>query len=164
MASKALKEEHMCMSCSFRNLSQESSFWFLVCKEGLCLSCKKHHLSIKALKSHDVQPFEERQSIPEILEQVQQTCFEHDRTIEFYCSDHREPCCIRCSTQNHKGCQNVCPIEDVIANDKSSIAINHIEKGIDGIILKMEKILQMKEKLFMASNVKSKLQRKMLLT
>lgn len=145
MASKTLKEEHMCRPCSFRDLSQEVSCWCIVCKEGLCASCKKHHLSITALKSHDLIPFEERQSIPKILEQVQQTCLEHDRKFELYCSIHREPCCIRCSTQNHKGCQNICPIEDVIANVQSSTAANHIEEGIDGMILKIHKIIEKKE-------------------
>ncbi|XP_071153151.1 uncharacterized protein [Mytilus edulis] len=145
MASNAVKEEQMCMPCSFRDLSQEASFWCIVCKEGLCSSCKKHHLSIKALRSHDVLPLEERQFIPEVLERVQQTCLEHDRKFELYCSDHREPCCIRCSTLNHKGCQNVCLIEDVIANVQSSTAANHIEEGIDGMILKLHKIIEKKE-------------------
>lgn len=133
------------MPCSFRDLSQEASFWCFVCKEGLCSSCKKHHLPIKALQSHDILPFEEHQSIPEILEQVQKTCLEHGRKFELYCSDHREPCCIRCSSLNHKGCQNVCLIEDVIANVQSSTAANHIEEGIDGMILKLHKIIEKKE-------------------
>lgn len=145
MASNTLKVEQMCMPCSFRDLSQEALFWCIVCKEGLCSSCKKHHLSIKALKSHDVLPFEGRESIPEMLDQVQHTCLQHDRKFEFYCSDHQEPCCIRCISQNRKGYQNVCPINEVIENVKSSIAINHIEEGIDGMILKMEKIIQKKK-------------------
>ncbi|CAG2215213.1 unnamed protein product [Mytilus edulis] len=160
MASQALKEKHMCMPCSFRDLSQEASFWCFVCKEGLCSSCKKHHLSIKALQSHDILPFEEHQSIPEILEQVQQTCLEHDRKFELYCSDHREPCCIRCSTLNHKGCQNVCLIEDVIANVQSSTAANHIEEGIDGMILKLHKIIERKKKLLVPSKIKLKVRKR----
>ncbi|CAG2195707.1 unnamed protein product [Mytilus edulis] len=142
---KHFKEEHMCRPCCFRDSFQEASFWCIVCKEGLCSSCKKYHLSIKALRSHNVLPFQERQSIPEILEQVQQTCFEHDRKWELYCSDHREPCCIRYSTLNHKGCQNVCPIEDVITNVKSSTAAYHIEEGIDKMISKLHKIIEKKE-------------------
>lgn len=94
----------MCTPCIFRDISLEALFSCVVCTEGLCFSCQKHHLTTMSLASHGILSFKQRRLIPNVVEHVRETCFEHDRKFEHYCHDHLEPFCIRCSTTNHKGC------------------------------------------------------------
>ncbi|CAC5418446.1 unnamed protein product [Mytilus coruscus] len=123
------------------NESMEPICWCMDCKEGLCVYYSNHHRSSKALKRHDLVTFKDRRSIPEFAQSVQETCFEHERSFDFFCCDHQEYHCIKCSTLDHKTCNSVLLLEDVVRNAKSSVAFCHIEKGLNVLLSKIETIL-----------------------
>ena len=71
---------------------------------------------------------------------------EHDRKFEVYCSDHQESCCIKCSTTGiHKSCSNTVPLDDLIGDVKSSVAMRRIEEELSGLISKIGTIIENKE-------------------
>ena len=135
-----------CGPCSFTDLDRDALVWCLVCKEGLCSDCKKYHTAIKVLKSHEMIPYENLRKLPQIAQDIRETCLEHDRKFEVYCSDHQESCCIKCRTTGiHKSCSNTVPLDDVIGDVKSSVAMRRIEEELSGLISKTGTIIENKE-------------------
>jgi hypothetical protein len=126
-------------------MDRDALIWCLVCKEGLCSDCKKYHTALKVLKSHEMIPYENLRKLPQIAQDIRETCLEHDRKFEVYCSDHQESCCIKCSTSSHKSCNNTIPLDDDIGDVKSSVAMRRIEEGLSGLISKTETIIANKE-------------------
>lgn len=55
---------------------------------------------------------------------------------------HQEFYCIKCSTLDHKKCDSVLPLEDVLRNAKTYVAFCHIEEGLNVFLSKMETILK----------------------
>ena len=135
-----------CGPCSFRDMDRDALVWCLVCKEGLCSDCKEHHTALKVLRSHEMIPYENLRKLPKIAQDIGETCLEHDRKFEVYCSDHQESCCIKCSTTGiHKSCSNTVPLDDVIGDVKSSVAMRRIEEELSGLISKTGTIIENKE-------------------
>ncbi|VDI80366.1 Hypothetical predicted protein [Mytilus galloprovincialis] len=135
----------MCTPCTFRNEQVTPINWCIVCKDGLCKHCSNYHKSSKSLKWHDLVPFKDRQSLPEFAQSIQDTCFEHKRQFEFFCSVHQDFHCIKCNTLDHMTCNSVLPLEDVVRNAKSSVAFCHIEDGLNVLLSKFETILNKSE-------------------
>jgi septal ring factor EnvC (AmiA/AmiB activator) len=90
-------------------------------------------------------PYENLRKLPQMAQDIRETCLEHDRKFEIYCSDHQESCCIKCSTSNHKSCSNIAPLDDVISDVKSSVAMRRIEEELSGQISKTGMIIENKE-------------------
>jgi hypothetical protein len=126
-------------------MDRDALIWCLVCKEGLCSDCKKYHTALKVLKSHEMIPYENLRKLPQIAQDIRETCLEHDRKFEVYCSDHQESCCIKCSTSSHKSCNNTVPLDDVIGDVISSVAMRRIEEELSGLISKTGMIIENKE-------------------
>ncbi|CAC5370551.1 unnamed protein product [Mytilus coruscus] len=135
----------MCTPCMFRNESMTPIYWCMVCKEGLCKYCSNYHKSSKALKRHDIISYKNRRSIPIFAQSIQETCFEHGRQLEFFCCVHQDFHCITCNTLDHKSCDSVMPLEDVVRNAKSSVAFCRIEEGLNVLLSKLEMILNKSE-------------------
>ena len=135
-----------CGPCNFRDMDRNALVWCLVCKEGLCCDCKEHHTALKVLRSHEMIPYENLRKLPNIAQDIRETCLEHDRKFEVYCSDHQESCCIKCRTTGiHKSCSNTVPLDDVIGDVKSSVAMRRIEEELSGLISKTGTIIENKE-------------------
>ena len=91
-------------------------------------------------------PYENLRKLPIIAQDIRETCLEHDRKFEVYCSDHQESCCIKCSTTGiHKSCSNTVPLDDVIGDVKFSVAMRSIEEELSGLISKTGTIIDNKE-------------------
>lgn len=134
----------MCTPCKFRNESMTAINWCVVCKEGLCKNCSNYHKSSKALKQHEIITIM-GQSFPEFAQSIPETCFEHKRQLEFFCCVHQDFLCIECNTLDHKTCDSVMPLEDVVKNAKSSVAFCHIEEGLNVLLSKIKTILNKSE-------------------
>ena len=135
-----------CGPCSFRDMDRDALVWCLVCKEGLCSDCKEYHTALNVSRSHEMIPYENLRKLPIIAQDIRETCLEHERKFEVYCSDHQESCCIKCSTTGiHKSCSNTVPLDDVIGDVKSSVAMRSIEEELSGLISKTGMIIENKE-------------------
>ena len=127
-------------------MDRDALVWCLVCKEGLCSDCKEYHTALKVSRSHEMIPYENLKKLPQIAQDIRETCLEHDRKFEVYCSDHQESCCIKCRTTGiHKSCSNTVTLDDVIGDVKSSVAMRRIEEELSGLISKIGTIIENKE-------------------
>ncbi|CAC5370546.1 unnamed protein product [Mytilus coruscus] len=135
----------MCTPCMFRNESMTPFNWCIVCNEGRFKYCSNYHKSSKALNRHGLIPYNNRRSLPIFAQSVQVTCSEHERQLEFFCCVHQDFNSIKCNTLDHKTCDSVMPLEDVVRNAKSSVAFCHIEEGLNVLLSKLETILNKSE-------------------
>jgi hypothetical protein len=54
-------------------------------------------------------------SISEIsILSIKNRCTKHGNKYEFYCSIHGDPCCAMCTRDDHRNCQELRPILEVI--------------------------------------------------
>jgi hypothetical protein len=90
-------------------------------------------------------PYENLKKLPQIAQDIRETCLEHDRKFEIYCSDHQESCCIKCITSSHKSCNNTVLLDDIIGDVKSSVAMRRIEEELSGLISKTGTIIENKK-------------------
>ena len=84
---------------------------------------------------------ENYQKLPSSILSIKNRCTKHGNKYEFYCSIHGEPCCVMCTRDDHRHCQELRPILEVAENAKSSTVIAHIErdlKDIDGAFKKIK--------------------------
>ena len=84
---------------------------------------------------------ENYQKLPSSILFIKNRCTKHGNKYEFYCSIHGDPCCVMCTRDAHRHCQELRPILEVTENAKSSTAIVHIErdlKYIDAVFEKMK--------------------------
>jgi hypothetical protein len=63
-------------------MDRDALVWCLVCKEGLCSDCKKYHTALKVLKSHEMIPYENLRKLPQIAQDIRETCLEHDGSLK----------------------------------------------------------------------------------
>jgi hypothetical protein len=126
-------------------MDRDALVWCLVCKEGMCSDCKKYHTALKVSRSHEMIAYENLKKLPQIAQDIRETCLEHDRKFEIYCSDHQESCCIKCITSSHKSCNNTVPLDDIIGDVKSSVAMRRIEEELSGLISKTGTIIKNKK-------------------
>ena len=130
-----------CNICDHDNESKLVATWCPECDDFLCTDCNRHHSRSSATKQHIVISMENYQKLPSSILSIKNRCTKHDNKYEFYCSIHGDPCCVMCTRDDHRHCQELRPIFEVTENATSSTAIVHIERNlkyIDAVIEKMK--------------------------
>jgi hypothetical protein len=113
-----------CNICDHDNESKLAATWCPECEDFLCTNCNRHHSRSSSSKQHIVISMENYQKL-----HISILCTKHGNKYEFYCSIHRDPCCVMCTRDDHRHCQELRPILEVTKNAKSSTAIAHIDKS-----------------------------------
>jgi hypothetical protein len=85
-------------------------------------------------------PNENYQKLPSSILSIKNRCTKHGNKYEFYCSIPCYPCCVMCTRDDHRHCQELRPILEVTENAKSSTAIVHIERDLKDIDTVFEKM------------------------
>ena len=129
-----------CNICDHDNTSKLAATWCPECEDFLCTDCNRHHFRSSATKQHIVISMENYQKLPSSILSIKNRCTKHDNKYEFYCSIHGDPCCVMCTRDDHRHCQELRPVLEVTENAKSSTAIVHIERDLKDIDAAFEKI------------------------
>ena len=129
-----------CNICNHENTSKLAATWCPECEDFLCTDCNRHHSRSSATKQHIVISIENYQKLPSSILSIKNRCTKHDNKNEFYCSIHGDPCCVMCTRDDHRHCQELRPIFEVTENVKSSTAIVHIERDLKDIDAAFEKM------------------------
>ncbi|XP_052064876.1 uncharacterized protein LOC127704718 isoform X2 [Mytilus californianus] len=149
----------VCGICDLRHISKPSVVWCPECDEGLCEDCKEHHTLSKSSRNHSVIAASAYQKLPFDILKTTLICSEHNEQYQMYCKKHASPCCRRCISENHNSCIEICPLEDVIHNVKTSSAFQEIEQTLKEVAENYERIMQnRKENLKSLKNLKDKIQ------
>ena len=113
--------EKLCQACKRENETESATSWCKECMEALCAACCKYHRRHLLSNFHELVPIEQISfdSLPvrsEIL-----NCSEHtDKRLEFYCADHKVPCCITCVTLLHRKCESVDSVTKIAGEFRKS--------------------------------------------
>ncbi|CAG2214776.1 unnamed protein product [Mytilus edulis] len=136
----------MCGICDLRHISKSSVVWCPECDEGLCGNCKEHDTLSKSSRNHSVIAVSDYQKLPSDVLKITLICSEHNEQYQIYCKKPESPCCIRCISENHNSCKEICPLEDVIHNFKTSSAFQEIEQTLKEVAENHERIIQNRKK------------------
>jgi hypothetical protein len=128
-----------CNICDHDNESKLAATWCPECEDFLCTNCNRHHSRSSATKQHIVISMENYQKFPSSIQSIKNRCTKHGNKYEFYCLIHDVPCCVMCTRDDHRYCQELRPILEVTENAKSSTAIVHIERDLKYIDASFEK-------------------------
>ncbi|XP_076115854.1 uncharacterized protein LOC143083478 [Mytilus galloprovincialis] len=131
-----------CGVCELRHITNPSIVWCTECDEGLCTECQEHHSLSKASRRHSVIPITGYQKLPTNLLKVTQYCSKHNEKYQIYCQMHESPCCSKCIVEDHKDCQDIVNLDDVIHNVKTSNALLEIEDTLVEAAENIQKIRQ----------------------
>jgi hypothetical protein len=64
---------------------------------------------------------------------LKQTCDDHDEKVDFYCSDHQQLCCMKCTRTSHRDCTSVCSITEVVLDvNKGNNKLPNSEQSYKG--------------------------------
>ena len=129
-----------CNICDDDNEFKLAATWCPECEDFLCTDCNRHHSRSSATKLHIVISMENYQKLPSYILSIKNRCTKHGNTYEFYCSIHGYPCCVMCTRDDHRHCQELRPILEVTENAKSSTAIVHLERDLKYIDAAFEKM------------------------
>ncbi|CAG2193834.1 unnamed protein product [Mytilus edulis] len=127
---KMASETTACGICDSKHRTKPSSAWCFECNEGLCEECKEHHTLNKASKYHGIIPVNEFQKLPLSVLQNAKSCKLHGERYQVYCHKHECSCCTKCLIGDHRNCQDLTDINDVVCKIKSSNMVLEIENSL----------------------------------
>ncbi|XP_053387131.1 uncharacterized protein LOC128550958 [Mercenaria mercenaria] len=109
-----------CSPCAEQNKNSEAVRYCVECQDYYCQSCADMHKMFPAMRGHkllnkaDFSSSSHQQNLPQV---PTERCHNHKtKLIDMYCRDHDEVCCTSCVAENHRSCDSVTSITDVIKN------------------------------------------------
>lgn len=110
-----------CEPCKESKESRIARSWCQQCSEALCEECTKCHMSMKATRSHEITPLENVRSNPKPAVKEDVVCYEHNKKeVDMYCQDHEQPCCPMCIATNHRKCDRIAQITEVLHKNQTN--------------------------------------------
>ncbi|KAH3803077.1 hypothetical protein DPMN_156777 [Dreissena polymorpha] len=113
-------KQYLCGPCLEEKAEIEGVVYCKECDEPLCGQCKQDHLKIKVSKHHtlcdiaDVPP----QEIKELLKSLL-ACPNHEKEeVVYLCKDHDMTCCNKCAMADHRKCEEVKVLSDILNDIK----------------------------------------------
>ncbi|XP_063441981.1 zinc finger protein RFP-like isoform X1 [Mytilus trossulus] len=136
----------VCAVCDGQSITQDAVTWCPDCDEAYCSKCLKHHGIAKATREHSVIEIEHYRELPHFIFEVKTECGTHRARYQLYCKTHECPCCIKCIDSEHKKCEDLLPLEDVVSGSKSSFALDDLQERIGDLKKFFENIVIEKKK------------------
>ncbi|CAG2255683.1 unnamed protein product [Mytilus edulis] len=109
----------LCTICHDGGVSKEAITWCIECEVFFCGDCEKPHRMSRLFKNHKTISSQGYQELPSFMQEGGSQCRDHNKKFELYCPTHAYPCCAQCITDNHKKCQQMKPLSDILKEVKS---------------------------------------------
>ncbi|CAC5395316.1 unnamed protein product [Mytilus coruscus] len=123
-----------CDICMQLNVKRVANVWCSECEEKKCEECEEKHQVQKATRHHNTIAIKDYQLLPDSIANISQECEFHKEKFEFYCQIHYLPLCKRCATGQHKECNALKPLQEIVKSVKESVAFQDIENRVnDGL-------------------------------
>ncbi|KAL3887911.1 hypothetical protein ACJMK2_000296 [Sinanodonta woodiana] len=109
--------ENLCDLCLNRNRKNSATSYCRDCNRTMCGMCKECHGDIPSTNHHTVTDLNTKCEINEArpnLSFIEMCPIHSDKHIEFFCSDHYKLCCATCGFLEHRKCDNITSIKDMI--------------------------------------------------
>ncbi|XP_052224358.1 uncharacterized protein LOC127840009 [Dreissena polymorpha] len=113
-------KQYLCGPCLEEKAEIEGVVNCKECDEPLCGQCKQDHVKIKVSKHHtlcdiaDVPPEEIKELLKSLL-----ACPNHEKEeVVYLCKDHDMTCCNKCAMADHRKCEVVKVLSDILNDIK----------------------------------------------
>ncbi|KAH3802795.1 uncharacterized protein LOC127837259 [Dreissena polymorpha] len=113
-------EQFLCGPCLAEKAEIEGVVYCKECEEPLCAQCKQDHARIKVSKHHKLCDLADAptQEIHKFLKSLI-ACPNHEKEeVVYLCKDHDLPCCHMCAIADHRKCEEVMVLSDIVHNIK----------------------------------------------
>lgn len=121
-----------CGPCNEENKKVLAISWCTVCMDAMCESCTASHKRFKPCKNHHTVPIENmvKEQATEI--DFDEHCMQHEgKTLEVYCLDHRQMCCVICLATQHRKCEHVSTFEEMVTDPMDSDSEENFTKCLN---------------------------------
>ena len=137
------EERDGCASCKSLGEESKPAVYCLDCLEMLCHVCSKIRHTYKLLKHHKYIDIEKAfknddgaKTISMLSEYLDPTCDSHpDEAINYYCKDNEVFCCASCLLTDHKKCNSVLKVKELVEEESA----NKEKKYMDDLISNLSK-------------------------
>ncbi|CAC5374122.1 unnamed protein product [Mytilus coruscus] len=134
--------KQLCTICHDGGVSKEAVTWCIECEVFFCGNCEKPHRMSRLSKNHKTISSKGYQELPSFVQEVSSQCSDHNKKFELYCSSHACPCCVQCITDNHKKCQQMKSLSDILKEVKSPASVQLFEKNMKDVKTKLDNAIQ----------------------
>ncbi|KAH3802770.1 hypothetical protein DPMN_156453 [Dreissena polymorpha] len=113
-------KQYLCGPCLEAKGEIEGVVYCRECDEPLCAQCKQGHARIKVSKHHklfdlaDIPP----QEIKELLKSLIACPNHKNEEVVYLCKDHDVTCCNKCAMADHRKCEEVKVLSDIVHDIK----------------------------------------------
>ena len=140
---KGRKEHNGCASCKSLGRESKPTIFCLDCLEKLCQVCSESRHTFKLMKHHKCIDIEKAfknddgaKTISMLSEYLDPTCDSHpDEAINYYCKDNEGFCCGSCRYIDHKKCNSVLKVKDLVEEE----SVNREKKYMNDLISNLSK-------------------------
>ncbi|KAH3802695.1 hypothetical protein DPMN_156374 [Dreissena polymorpha] len=108
--------KQLCGPCLYESIPKEGAVYCRDCQEPLCDKCKHDHGRIKVSKHHKLCELSDLPppDIQDLLKSLT-ACPNHQKEeVVFLCKDHDVTCCNKCAMADHRKCEEVKVISDIL--------------------------------------------------
>ena len=120
----------LCAICESQHITKCAGHWCPECEEGLCSDCQKHHSLSKPTRTHGIISIENYKKLPKSISEIVHKCKDHEMKYTIYCPNHDTICCPVCISTNHKKCDDLMAIPELIKAAKTSSIIANMEQSL----------------------------------
>lgn len=126
------RRQELCGPCKKRANSVSATVYCKECSQYQCAKCSHCHNIFEALSGHQLFMLNlETPLAQEVDMKGLDTCEQHQKRIEFFCSSHQALCCSSCAMAEHRGCHgvnevSVAAVSSVLRSDAISSTLNDI--------------------------------------
>ncbi|XP_052085926.1 uncharacterized protein LOC127723380 [Mytilus californianus] len=131
-----------CDICLQLNVTRVASVWCSECVEKKCEECEEKHQVQKATRHHETIAIKDFQLLPDSISNIRQECEVHKEKFEFYCQIHCLPLCKLCITGQHKECNELKPLQEIVKNVKKSVAFQDLENRVKYVLEIVRKVVK----------------------
>ncbi|XP_045184897.2 uncharacterized protein LOC123542914 [Mercenaria mercenaria] len=113
-----------CSPCAEQNKNREAARYCVECQDYYCQSCTDMHKMFPAMRGHKLlfkADYSSPSNQPSLPPVPTERCNNHKtKLIDMYCLDHDEVCCTSCVAENHRSCDSVTSITNIIKESAAS--------------------------------------------
>ncbi|KAL3892077.1 hypothetical protein ACJMK2_004314 [Sinanodonta woodiana] len=111
------QEVYQCKPCTNQGKKSLATYFCKDCARSMCISCKQCHDEFPSLSRHNVVNVSDNADYCFVTADIStlQACQKHySKRIKYFCEDHNTLCCNSCVILEHRKCERVCTIEDML--------------------------------------------------
>ncbi|KAL3887892.1 hypothetical protein ACJMK2_000280 [Sinanodonta woodiana] len=128
-----LKVEKRCDLCVKRNKETPAVSYCRECKISMCVLCQEYHDDISACSKGNILNLNSGNNLNDIPPNLAfiEICSKHlNERIKFFCKDHNTMCCSTCGFLEHRKCETIVTLDEMIASVDISVKSKDVEKNL----------------------------------